>query len=250
MSTVDNAQRKPLEWIGSSNRDLLAFPSKVSQTVGKALRQAQMGGKHRLATPLKGFHGAGVLEISVNWAGDTYRTVYTVRLVGMVYVLHAFKKKSTRGIATPRHEMDRVVARLQEAERKHGSRDPWRVRERPLVRYGLEGPMDAEHSPIESMPSSGNVFADLGLPNADVLLEQADLMIAITHTVERQRLSSAEAARIMGITEQELDDIDYGDFDNFSVERLTGLLAALAEATEAKTPRRGGGRGAARSARH
>jgi len=101
----------PLEFIRSSKDDLSA-----KQHVGFALRTAQKGGKHPDAKPLKGFKGAGVLEIVSNFDGDTFRAVYTIRLKGVIYVLHAFQKKSKKGIATPKAEMDKVKARLRDAE--------------------------------------------------------------------------------------------------------------------------------------
>jgi len=104
-----------VEWVGSSLNELKAFPIDVRGDVGFALYQAQCGRRHPNARPLKGFGGATTLEIVTNYDGDTYRTVYTVRLETAVYVLHAFQKKSTRGIATPRREMDLIRARLAEA---------------------------------------------------------------------------------------------------------------------------------------
>ena len=68
--------------------------------------------------PLKGF-GSGVLEIRDNFEGDTYRAVYVVRFEGVLYVLHAFQKKSTKGIATPQRHVDLVRQRLREAETLH-----------------------------------------------------------------------------------------------------------------------------------
>src|SRR6266550_2779610 len=88
---------KPLFWVGSSKQDVRAFPTAVRQTMGFALWQAQEGKKHADAKPLKGFGGAGVLEIVEDDAGSTYRAVYTVRFVRAVYVLHAFQKKSKKG---------------------------------------------------------------------------------------------------------------------------------------------------------
>jgi phage-related protein len=85
--------------------------------MGYALYVAQQGGKHRDAKPLKGFGGAGVVEIVTDFDGDTFRTVYTVRLHGAVYVLHVFQKKSKTGRATPKLEMDAIERRLREAER-------------------------------------------------------------------------------------------------------------------------------------
>jgi phage-related protein len=105
---------KPLIFVADSRRCLLAFPESVRHHLGFALYQAQMGGKHIDAKPLKGF-GAGVLEIVSDHRGDTYRAVYTVRLAKAVYVLHAFQKKSKRGIATPKAELDLIKARMQRA---------------------------------------------------------------------------------------------------------------------------------------
>lgn len=84
--------------------------------MGHALDIAQRGGKHPDAKPLRGFGGAGVLEIVDDYDGDTYRAVYTVRFVGVVYGLHAFEKKSKTGISTPQREMDLVRRRLKLAE--------------------------------------------------------------------------------------------------------------------------------------
>lgn len=84
--------------------------------MGFALYQAQLGGKHIHAKPLRGFGGASVLEVVENHDGDTFRAVYTVRFPNAVYVLHAFQKKSRRGIKTPKKEVELVTARLKDAE--------------------------------------------------------------------------------------------------------------------------------------
>ena len=107
---------KPLGWIGSAKDDLLAFPDDVVREIGHALYQAQKGGKHESAKPLKGFGGAGVLEIVEDWRNDTFRAVYTVRFSRIVYVLHAFQKKSRKGVETPQHEIEKIKARLKRAE--------------------------------------------------------------------------------------------------------------------------------------
>jgi len=106
---------RSLIWIGSSLDDLRAFPDAVKQTMGYALYLAQIGGKHANAKPLRGFGGAGVLEITDDFDGDTYRAVYTVRFQSAVYVLHAFQKKAKRGIATPNRELELIRARLHRA---------------------------------------------------------------------------------------------------------------------------------------
>jgi phage-related protein len=87
--------------------------------VGYALYVAQRGGKHVDAKPLVGFGGAGVLEVVADHRGDTFRSVYTVRLAGRVYVLHAFQKKSKSGMRTPKTEIDLLKARLKRAEREY-----------------------------------------------------------------------------------------------------------------------------------
>lgn len=90
-------------------------PADVRRRVGGALWDAQLGLKAPYAKPLKGFGGAGVLEIVDDFDGDTFRAVYTVRFAGIVYVLHAFQKKSRRGIATPKAELDLIRRRLKRA---------------------------------------------------------------------------------------------------------------------------------------
>lgn len=108
---------KPLIWVGSTRRDFREMPGEVKSHMGYALYVAQMGGKHRDAKPLKGFGGAGVVEIVKDHRGDAFRAVYTVRLRGAVYVLHVFQKKAKSGRETPKPDIALVAARLREAER-------------------------------------------------------------------------------------------------------------------------------------
>jgi phage-related protein len=107
---------KPLEWIGSSHKDLMALPADVRRLFGFALSLAQVGDKHDAAKVLKGFGGAGLLEVVEDDVGGTYRAVYTVKFAEAVFVLHCFQKKSKRGIATPKEDMDIIHARLKIAE--------------------------------------------------------------------------------------------------------------------------------------
>jgi len=107
-------------------KDLRRFPEEVRQVMGYALLQAQYGGKHIAAKPLKGHRGAGVMEIVDDHDGDTYRVVYTVLLPDVVYALHAFQKKSRHGSATPKHDIQLVDARLELARRLHATRASWR----------------------------------------------------------------------------------------------------------------------------
>jgi phage-related protein len=122
MSTGPAEGTKPLFWMGSSREDLRGFPDEVRQAVGFALWQAQRGGKHRDAKVLRGFRGAGVLEVVEDHDGSTYRAVYTVKFAGAVYALHAFQKKSKRGIKTPAAEVNVIRRRLKAAEEHHEER--------------------------------------------------------------------------------------------------------------------------------
>ncbi len=114
---------KPVRWVGSSKEDVSAFPEDVRRRVGRALWDAQLGLKAPFVKPLKGFSGAGVLEVADDFDGDTYRAVYTVQFASVVYVLHAFEKKSRTGIATPKSDIDLVKRRLARAKEDH---EQWR----------------------------------------------------------------------------------------------------------------------------
>jgi len=111
-------QPKPLEWIGSSKKDLKALPDEVMDVFGYALFLAQTGGKHDQAKPLRGFGSAGVLEVIEDFRGNAYRAVYTVQFEERVFVLHVFQNKSKTGIATPISDMDLIRERLKVAARR------------------------------------------------------------------------------------------------------------------------------------
>lgn len=109
-------KEKPLEWIASSYKDLMALPPDVRRRFGYALSLAQVGDRDDSAKVLKGFGGDGVLEVVEDNRGGTYRAVYTVKFVEAVFVPHCFQKKSKSGIATPKVDMDIVRTRLRVAE--------------------------------------------------------------------------------------------------------------------------------------
>jgi phage-related protein len=111
--------RKPVEWIGSSRDDLRAFPQEVRRVMGQAIDDAQCGDESPAAKAMRGFGGRGVLEVVDDFDGDTYRAVYTVKFSGVVYVLHVFQKKSKKGIATPRREIELIKSRLKRAEQHY-----------------------------------------------------------------------------------------------------------------------------------
>jgi phage-related protein len=91
----------------------------VRRDIGQALYAAQQSETDPATKPMRGFGGSALLEIVSNRAGDTWRGVYTVRWAEAIYVLHTFQKKSKRGIATPKKDLDLIKRRLAEAERLH-----------------------------------------------------------------------------------------------------------------------------------
>jgi phage-related protein len=117
---------KPLEWAGSSKRDLLGFPDEVRRNVGYALSLAQLGGKHPVSKVWHG-EGSGVFEVVESDEGNAYRAVYTVRFAKAVYVLHCFQKKSPTGIKTAKTDVDLIHQRLKAAQQHyevhHGQED-------------------------------------------------------------------------------------------------------------------------------
>jgi len=108
--------------MGDSLQAVRSFPPAVRDEIGFALYQAQTGNKHVNAKPVRGL-GPGVWEVISDHRGDTFRAVYTVRLAGKVYVLHAFQKKSKTGIATPKAEMELVKRRLKHAVELHAAQE-------------------------------------------------------------------------------------------------------------------------------
>lgn len=111
---------KQVRWIGSSYDDFMEFPQQVHDSMGYALHRVQEGKSPRHSKKLKGAQ-AGAIEILAGHDGDTFRAVYTVKFAEVVYVLHAFKKKSKTGIATPKPDLDLIRRRLRLAEEDYKS---------------------------------------------------------------------------------------------------------------------------------
>jgi len=113
---------RPLAWVGASKKDYAEFPERVQDDFGYRLYRIQVGGDvFPRAKPLTegALKGLGIYELCEDYEGDTYRAVYTVKFDGIVYVLHAFKKKSKPGIATPRHEIETIRVRYAAALQAH-----------------------------------------------------------------------------------------------------------------------------------
>jgi phage-related protein len=113
---------KPVRWVGASRKELKSFPKSVQREIGQALYAAQRGEEYPSVKALKGFGGRSVLEIVAFGEAATFRAVYTLRFADAVYVLHAFQKKSKKGITTPKQEIDLIRQRLAAAERDYRGR--------------------------------------------------------------------------------------------------------------------------------
>ena len=113
---------RDLDWVGSSKRDMRELPDDVRQTFGHELWMVQEGKTPESAKVLKGLGGPDVLELRESDGAGTYRAVYTVRFEKMVYVLHVFQKKSKKGIATPKEDIDLIKARLKAARDRYEMR--------------------------------------------------------------------------------------------------------------------------------
>ena len=103
---------RPVSWIKAALREFKTFPDRVRSTCLTALTIAAEGGKADIAKPMRGL-GSGVFEIALPFRGDAFRVVYAVQLGEDIWVVHAFQKKSTRGIKTPKPEIDLVKDRLK-----------------------------------------------------------------------------------------------------------------------------------------
>jgi phage-related protein len=211
-------KEKPLEWIASSYKDLMALPPDVRRRFGYALSLAQMGDQDDAAKVLKGFGGAGVLEVIEDDAGGTYRAVYTVKFAEAVFVLHCFQKKSKSGIATPKVDMDIIRARLKVAEAL--------AQELQMQKRIIEG--------VEVQRSSGNVFADLGLPDAEKLKIKTGLVVEIRKAMRALGLTQQAAAKRMGIPQPKVSGMMHGDFTNLSERKLMDCLNRLGYDIEIK----------------
>ena len=104
---------RSISWIKAAEKEFLKFPAAVQREGRTALTIAADGAKADIAKPLKGL-GAGILEIALKHHGDAYRVVYAVKIGEDIWVIHAFQKKSKRGIATPKSEIDIVKSRLKQ----------------------------------------------------------------------------------------------------------------------------------------
>ena len=112
---LDAPAMRPIVRLGDSRRNIQGFPPDARRLIGGQLQLLQYGGMPKDAMPFEGI-GSGVIEIALRHGGEAYRTVVALQLGRKVYVLHAFQKKSKKGIATPKHDVDLIKRRYKEAE--------------------------------------------------------------------------------------------------------------------------------------
>lgn len=117
----ERSNLKPVDWLGNSLRVLRSFPEQVQDDIGHSLFLVQSGLMPKDAKPLTGIV-SGVFEIVTRYDGETYRTVYAVKISNKVYVLHVFQKKSKLGIKTPQQDIDLIVSRLKQAQRRENKK--------------------------------------------------------------------------------------------------------------------------------
>jgi len=115
---------RELRWVGSSRKDLRAMPKAVRADFGWELEEVAAGRVPPSAKALSGFGGSDVLELRAGEESGTYRAVYTVRFGDVVYILHTFQKKSTKGIATKKQDLALIEARLRAAKADYEKRKP------------------------------------------------------------------------------------------------------------------------------
>lgn len=106
---------RAIRWMGNSRKNLLKFPSEVKKLIGDELQLLQFGGMPKDAKPFKGV-GSGVFELAIKYDKEAYRTVVAVQLGDKIYVLHAFQKKSKKGIKTPQEDIDLIKQRFNAAK--------------------------------------------------------------------------------------------------------------------------------------
>ncbi len=106
---------RPVVWLGDSKKNLRDFPEGAQKLLGDELQLIQFGGMPKDAKPFKGV-GSGILEIALRYASDAYRVVLALQIGSRIYVLHAFQKKSKKGIATPKRDVDLIKKRYSEAQ--------------------------------------------------------------------------------------------------------------------------------------
>jgi len=202
----ETRKTRPISWLKSALKEFQDFPETARSICMAALTMAAEGAKADIAKPLHGM-GSGVFEIALAFKGDAFRMVYALQLSDEIWVVHAFQKKSTRGIKTPKHEID-----LIDAVSKEGSSQE------------IEGDVGMKKENLDLVRGSGNVFRDLGHKNADAEQFKAILAAEIVKVIDREDLTVRAAHRRTGIAAADFSRIRNADLGRFTVDRLISIL--------------------------
>jgi predicted XRE-type DNA-binding protein len=206
---------KPVRWVGSSKRDLKAFPRPVQREVGQALYAAQCGEEYPSVKALRGFGGRTVLEIIAPYERDTFRATRCASATLFT-------------CCTPfRRNRSRVSPRLR---RKSNSSNNGSPRQNGTIERGTTEMK--KNNIIRVKEGSGNVFADLGFPNPERERLKARLTLQIYRLIKDLGLTQAKAGAILGIRQPHVSGLMRGQSGNFSVERLMDFLTALGQDVE------------------
>ena len=200
-----DAQTRPIGWIRAARKAYEVFPEAVRDRVNTALTIAAEGGKADIAKPLKGL-GSGVMQIAVRYRTDAWRVVYVAELAGSLWVIHAFQN-----------------------EVENRDRDP-QVRDRPGENPSatLEaGAVEMSESDIDLVEGSGNVFRDLGDPDADLKQAKAILAARIISILDEQELTVRKAAALTGFAAADFSRIRNASLGRFTLDRMMRIVAAL-----------------------
>ncbi|MDQ6717693.1 MAG: XRE family transcriptional regulator [Gemmatimonadota bacterium] len=214
---------KPIEWIGGSKKSLDGMPSEIKKFFGWALLDVQYGDTPDGAK----LFGEGlpheIWKIAEDHDGNTYRAAYMVKFPEIVYVLDVFMKKSKSGIKTPQADKNRVLERFKAAKRHYDENHLKRhnqVMERKTKRKTYVNGIEIEHG-------SGNVFEDLGFPDAAERLAKAELARLVRNIIREKSWTQAHAAGVLGIAASDMSDLVRGKLDRFSQERIARFLNSL-----------------------
>ena len=181
----------------------------VRERMNTALTIAAEGGRADIAKSMKGL-GPGVVEIVLRYRTDAYRAVYVTEIAGVLWVVHAFQKKSKRGIKTPKFEVDLIAERLKR----------------------LRGANAMSEDEFELIRGSGNVFRDLGDPDADIKQAKSILAAQIISVLEEKALSVRKAAGMTGFAAADFSRVRNADLGRFTLDRLIKMLRGLDESIE------------------
>jgi phage-related protein/predicted XRE-type DNA-binding protein len=198
---------RKVSWIKAAWKDFSKFPQNSQERAGAALTMIGEGATPDIAKPLPGL-GSGIWELAIKSRGDAFRVVYALQMGEDIWVIHAFQKKSTKGVATPKREIDLVKERIK------------RLREQ--ISMSTRKP-----AKIATVRGSGNVFRDLGRADAEVLQLKALLAAEIVRALDEQGLTVRKAQSHTGIAAADFSRIRNADLKRFTVDRLMTVAKRL-----------------------